>query len=381
MTVQKYIPPTQSIDTFPEYKNNIDASIRVLAQLAANFAPRESDTPAMTVTIEAGKLMNGATFVSQALQTTTTITAPVTNPRIDRVYINTTTGAFGIITGAENVSPVAPAHSANQFPVCQIALVLSQTTILNADITDERPQINLDGSGTVYNITDNSDANWLTVSVGEEAEFSGSVKVKSTGFKGIIADERTDAATYSGVIGLNSGAAKAYQFQNLNGTLELYYAGTIGGNLGTRTMYWGTNGTTGFEKLVYFNDTVYLQDNILDGAKLKDYSVSHSAPTSSSGAITFDYATSNSFAVTLTENITTITLSTPPASGSYGEIVIEFLQNATGGWTVTWPASVKWPGGTAPVITTTATTGKDKVFLSTRDGGTTWLGEFAQDYS
>lgn len=114
---------------------------------------------------------------------------------------------------------------------------------------------------------------------------------------------------------------------------------------------------------------------------ITDYGVAYSTPSSSSGAITFDLEDGNVFFVTLTENITSITLSNPVASGTYCEIVIEFLQDSTGGRTVAWPASVKWPSGEAPVITTTATTGRDKVFLSTRDGGTTWLGEYSQDYS
>jgi len=126
---------------------------------------------------------------------------------------------------------------------------------------------------------------------------------------------------------------------------------------------------------------VALSDKLLRTPEIKDYAITHTTPTSSSGAITFDCEVSNSFNVDLTENITTITLSNPPASGKYGEIVIEFLQDSTGGWTVAWPASVKWPGGTAPVITPTLSTGKDKVFLSTRDGGTTWLGDYSQAYS
>ena len=94
-----------------------------------------------------------------------------------------------------------------------------------------------------------------------------------------------------------------------------------------------------------------------------------------------DWENGNAFQVTLTENITTVTLSNPPASGTLGEIIIKFVQDGTGSWTVTWPSSVKWPGGTAPVITATATTGTDCVALKTWDGGTTYFGDFTQDYS
>lgn len=127
---------------------------------------------------------------------------------------------------------------------------------------------------------------------------------------------------------------------------------------------------------------INMQDYELTRPKFKDYAVTHTTPTISAGAITFDCANGNSFNVSLTANITSITLSNPPATGSYGEIVIEFKQDATGSRTVTgWPASVKWPGGTAPTITTTASTGVDFITLRTRDGGTTWYGDYSQDYS
>jgi hypothetical protein len=173
------------------------------------------------------------------------------------------------------------------------------------------------------------------------------------------------------------------------------FAGTIAGtiataaqpnitSLGTITNFTSTgidDNATGNAITIDASNNILLADNILERPKLKDYSVSHTTPTISTGAITFDCTLSNSFNVVLTENITTITLSNPPASGSYGEIIIEFIQDATGSRTVSWPVAVKWPGGSAPDITTTATTGKDKIFLSTRDAGTTWLGEYSQDYS
>lgn len=54
--------------------------------------------------------------------------------------------------------------------------------------------------------------------------------------------------------------------------------------------------------------------------------------------------------VTLTANCT-ITMPTASAGLSF---TVVFLQDGTGSRTVTWPAGVKWPGGTAPTLTTTA---------------------------
>ena len=116
--------------------------------------------------------------------------------------------------------------------------------------------------------------------------------------------------------------------------------------------------------------------------RLTGYRLTSSTPTSSSGAITFNLATSNAFQVTLTENITGITIIGAPSSGTFGECIIKFVQDGTGSRTVAgWPASVQWATGSAPTITTTATTGTDIITLKTWNAGTTWYGDYSQDYS
>ena len=52
---------------------------------------------------------------------------------------------------------------------------------------------------------------------------------------------------------------------------------------------------------------------------------------------------------------------------------LELIENGTGGWTVTWPGSVVWLGGSTPTHTTTAGTTTIYAFF-TRNGGTTWIG-------
>jgi len=126
--------------------------------------------------------------------------------------------------------------------------------------------------------------------------------------------------------------------------------------------------------------TLSMADNTLDRPVVKDYGVIHTTPVIATNTITYDLSLSNSFDVSLTANITTTTLSNPPASGTYGEITIRLKQDGTGSRTVAGPASVLWPGGTAPVITPAANS-VDRVMLVTVDGGTTWDGNFSQDYS
>lgn len=94
---------------------------------------------------------------------------------------------------------------------------------------------------------------------------------------------------------------------------------------------------------------------------------------------TVDLAQGNVHQIVLTSD-TVVTISgTIPASVACS-IDIYVVQSSLGGRVVTWPASVKWPGGTAPVVTST-TNARDHFRLTTFDGGTTWYGDITgQNY-
>lgn len=66
---------------------------------------------------------------------------------------------------------------------------------------------------------------------------------------------------------------------------------------------------------------------------------------------TLDWNDGQKQRVTLTGNITTLTL-TAPSSG-VGNFLLKIVQDATGSRTITWPASVRWPSGAAPNLSTT----------------------------
>lgn len=129
------------------------------------------------------------------------------------------------------------------------------------------------------------------------------------------------------------------------------------------------------------DNALQMLDNEVRRAVLIDYAISHSPVSSTSGTLTLDLVNGNSFVTTLTENITTINISNPPGAGRYGELVIKIIQDASAGaFTVAFPSSVKWPGGVAPVITTT-NGAIDEVTLHTIDGGTEYLGAFSQAFA
>jgi hypothetical protein len=120
--------------------------------------------------------------------------------------------------------------------------------------------------------------------------------------------------------------------------------------------------------------TVNFADNVCQRPELKDWAETANAASSSSNAITLDYSTGNVFTTTLTENITTITLSNWPASGKHGKITW-YVTQAASAKTITWPAAVKWGDAGAPDLTTVSKV--YPVVLTTLDGGTTVYGFLA----
>ena len=161
MTVAKFVQPDHTSQDSATYKNNINASISVMATIAAMFAPHAQDTPNMTIKIDAGSLLVGSSIISQNAQNTGTIVAPTSNPRLDLVVIDAVTAALAVITGTEAVSPSLPAIPISKMPVAQIALSVSQTSIINSNITDLR--IGAGGSGGGIAITQASGDNTTAI--------------------------------------------------------------------------------------------------------------------------------------------------------------------------------------------------------------------------
>jgi hypothetical protein len=97
----------------------------------------------------------------------------------------------------------------------------------------------------------------------------------------------------------------------------------------------------------------------------------YAAPSISSNTLTVDLSTATVFNVSLNSAITTLSITNYSVSRAQA-FTIFFTADGTQR-SITWPASMKWAGNTAPTMT--ATSGKvDIVTFVTNNGGTTWYG-------
>tara|TARA_Y100001938_G_scaffold4716_1_gene5932 strand:+ start:225 stop:2669 length:2445 start_codon:yes stop_codon:yes gene_type:complete len=92
-------------------------------------------------------------------------------------------------------------------------------------------------------------------------------------------------------------------------------------------------------------------------------------------ALDIDCSTSNYFTKAISAD-SPFTFSNVPSSGEAYGFVLEL--DVSGDRTLTWPAAVKWAGGSAPTLTAS----KTHLFsFVTVDGGTTWRGSAAVDFT
>jgi len=90
------------------------------------------------------------------------------------------------------------------------------------------------------------------------------------------------------------------------------------------------------------------------------------------GTVNIFFASGNIIDLTLTAS-TTLTFS----GHVIGTYIFQITQGGSGSYTITWPASVKWSGGTAPTLTTTV--GKIDI-VTLFHTGTSFFGTYSLNY-
>ena len=158
---------------------------------------------------------------------------------------------------------------------------------------------------------------------------------------------------------------------------EILFNATGGASGNSNLTYNYNTNTFGTTADVYFysgftaGSMCSFDDNVVQGAKLKDYSEVVTAHSITSGNLTLDIEDGNVHTVSIDALISpTLAFSNPIASGDASSLTLFITDGATSGG-ITWPTSVKWSGGTAPSL---SASGTDVVSFTTIDGGTAWYG-------
>jgi len=202
----------------------------------------------------------------------------------------------------------------------------------------------------------------------------------TTPFAGITVtdDTTTNATRYplftsatTGTITGNNTSSTKLSFNPSTGVLS------VAGLTSTGAITYGgvtlTNAVTGTGKMV-LDTTPTIATPVLTNPTVTAYLETAPAIVNSSTAQTIALASGTVLSYTLTGNCTF----TMPATTNGTSFIVRLIQDGTGSRTATF-TGVKWPGGTVPTITTTATTGVD--ILSFVCIASVWYGNAAQAFA
>ncbi len=107
-------------------------NLRDDAYAASVLRAHQQTTPGMTLYVENGAYyINGVRYLF-AGGSSPTFTAPVSNPRIDVLSIDTT-GTINITEGTEASSPAVPSYPENQVSICEVYHVVGETAIYTSN--------------------------------------------------------------------------------------------------------------------------------------------------------------------------------------------------------------------------------------------------------
>ena len=239
-------------------------------------------------------------------------------------------------------------------PLGNTATTLDGLTLANVTIST--------GNVTLTNITVTT-ANVTTANVGTAVITTANVTTANITTAAVVTLNATNANISANV---RTQALTGYLYGNAN-TGNVTAAMTIpnSGLANSTTTIGNTTVTLG-------STTTSLGNLTTANVTVTNYVETLNAIGNSSTSKTIDLTTGTVQTVTLTGNCT-FTMPTAVAGKSF----ILILSTGAGSFTATF-TSVKWPSGTAPTITTTASRWDILTFVS---DGTNWYGNFAQAYA
>lgn len=228
----------------------------------------------MQLYVEDGTYFVGTTRVIFLGSSTPTVTAPVSNPRIDVLTIDSS-GTLAWTTGTESATPSAPAYPAGKVPICELYNVVSETALYDIEnqqsgqgyiSNDVRPLLGGSyissqsqiGSGIVIfdpgsdaqgDLLYNNGSGWVLLSPGTAGFF---LKTQGSGANPIwaqpVSNTASGASSYSGATGTQTiahGLGRTPQFVRIIANSTALSAGTIPvtstGDLNNVCVFMGNN--------------------------------------------------------------------------------------------------------------------------------------------
>jgi len=422
------IPTQQSVKAYvdTEITNLIDGSdgaLDTLNELAAalgddpNFATTVTDAIALKAPLASPTLTGTPLAPTAAADTNTTQIATT-------AYVQTELGDYAPLAGATFTGDVV--LGANK--ATSTATPSTDDTLTRKGYVDTQDATKLSLSGgtmtgaidmgsskitTTYTPTDNADLTTKTYVDGilgsatsAEAALADFDSVYQRGLASAPALDRNGDALTAGDLYFDTTQDKMYVYdgsswgevavtaadflQTANNLSDLGSAATALTNLGITSTAAEINTLDGYtgsvtdlnrldvavEGLAQASKVVTADsNNVVTFNKIRavnGFYVDGDAISSSSGTLTIDVAEANSFTVTLSENITTLTISNN-VLGYVSSFALFVTQDASAsGYTIDWSsASINWAGGTAPTLTSTASAVDLLVFTNV---GSTWYG-------
>ncbi len=120
--------------------------------------------------------------------------------------------------------------------------------------------------------------------------------------------------------------------------------------------------------------TLNMLDNTLIRPTLRDWGETKQNVTAVASTV-IDLTLGNVIQLTQAVSITSLAFNNPSPTGNMMTVTLVRVHDATtNSYTITWPASVRWPGGVAPTLTQTANA-VDVFLFMTMDAGTKWYGQ------
>lgn len=120
-------------------------------------------------------------------------------------------------------------------------------------------------------------------------------------------------------------------------------------------------------------ENVGIRGGIVANASLNQSKYRQAPDQSGTGAIVLDYTKGDLFKVTATGAVQIILSGMP--SGYVGTLILDATN--FGAYTITWPTGTKWPGGTAPTMTTSGT---DRVEFIVNAAGVIYASIIGKDF-